>query len=244
MVEPRAFCSTWSMPVTCLRARLAVALLVGGATLAAAPCAFADDDDERPKKRRRMIVTVEDNDEVDGEDEEEEAKTKSNAPDAPDPGDPPEEIRAYLDYLKERTRSLKNRMKVARRTGNEDEEAELSGELAKAQVQYESERERLTERNTGMIAGGATLIGLGSASFLASIVLVCGWGLSGIDGNPDDEFGWGALGTLVGGFVGIGAGTPLLVIGLQRNPRSGPDSGALPPPPVGFTPGLTVSIPF
>jgi hypothetical protein len=234
------------MPVTCLRARIAVALLVGGATLAAAPWAFADDD-EQPKKRRRMIVTVEDNEEAEGEEEEEEeakSTSKSNAPDAPDPGDPPEEIRAYLDYLKERTRSLKDRMKVARRTGNESEEAELSGELAKAQVKYESERERLTERNTGMIAGGATLVGLGGASFLASIVLVCGWGLSGIDGDPDDEYGWGALGTLVGGFAGIGAGTPLLVIGLSRSPKSGPDSASLPPPAVGFTPGLTVSIPF
>ena len=232
------------------RARLAVALLIGGATIAAAPCAFADDDDDEQPKRRRMIVTVEDNEDV--EDEEEEAPTKSNAPAAPDPGDPPEEIRAYLDYLKERTRSLKDRMKVARRSGNgwieenfaPSDEAQLSGELAKAQVKYESERERLTERNTGMIAGGATLIGLGGASFIASIVLVCGWGLSGIDGDPDDEYGWGALGTLVGGFVGIGAGTPLLVIGLSRTPKSGPDSAALPPPPVGFTPGLTVSIPF
>jgi len=231
--------------VTRLRARVAVALLALGATVAAAPCAFADDDDEQPKKRRRMIVTVEDNEDVESEEEEEEeAKSKSRAPDAPDPGDPPEEINAYLDYLKERTRSLKDRIKIARRTGNEDQEAELSGELVKAQVKYESERDRLTERNTGMIAGGATLVGLGAASFLASIVLVCGWGLSGIDGNPDDEFGWGALGTLVGGFVGIGAGTPLLVIGLSRSPKSGPDAASTPPAPVGFTPGLTVSIPF
>jgi hypothetical protein len=222
-----------------LSARLAALAVVGGTILLAPSYARADDDDDGPRKKRRMIVEVEDSD---AEEEEEEAAQAK--PRAPEVGDPPEEIRAYLAKLDERVRTLKAKLKSARRSDDAEKVLKLEEDLAEAKAKQEAERDRLTERNPGMIAGGATLVGLGSASFLASLVLVVGWGLSAIDGNPEDEYGWASLGCLAGGVVGIAAGTPLLVIGLSREPREASDARARPPGRPELATGLTLTVPF
>lgn len=227
-------------------ARLATIALAGGAMLLAPSTATADDEEEAPRKKRRMIVTVEDNDAEgeaeDGQEEEEDAPKKGRA--APNVGDPPEEIRAYLAKLDAKVRTLKAKLKSAKRSGDADRILELESDLAEAKARQEAERDRLTERNVGMIAGGATLVGLGSASFLTSFVLLVGWGLSAADGYPDDEYGWASLGCLAGGVVGIAAGTPILVIGLNREPREPEEAAFLAPGRPDYATGLTLTVPF
>lgn len=224
-------------------ARLATVAVLGGSILLVPSSARGDDDeDDAPRKKRRMIVTVEDNDaEGDAEEAEDAPKKKRRAPEV---GDPPEEIREYIAKLDAKVRALKAKLKSAKRSGDADRILELESDLAEAKARYESERDRLTERNVGMIAGGATLVGLGSASFVASLVLVIGWGLSAIDGNPEDEYGWASLGCLAGGVVGVAAGTPILVIGLNREPREPSEAHLRTPARTEFATGLTMTVPF
>ncbi len=224
------------------RLPLSCALALGGALLFAPSSAWAEEEEEAPRKKRRMVVTVEDDEDVEEEDEAPRKGRKKR--EAPEIGAPAAEVEAYLGELKAENAILKDRLKQAKRSGDDEAVAELLRESAEANALYKAERDRLTTQNPGMIAGGATLIGLGGVSFVASIVLVAGWGLSGIDGNTDDEWGWGALGCLAGGVVGIGAGTPLLVIGLIREPKSPTDAKATPPTPIGVGSGLTLTVPF
>ncbi len=178
------------------------------------------------------------------EEEQEAPKKKKKKLVAPEVGAPPDEVEAYLRKLEDRRRKLKERQKAARRSGDEEQEAALSEKLADADALYKSERDRLTERDVGMIAGGATLVGLGAASFAASLVALIGWGVSAIDGYPDDEWGWASLGCLGGGVLGISVGVPLIVIGSKREPRSPEYAGGLPAPGAGFVPGVTLSWSF
>lgn len=223
---------------------LGAVLALGAASFA--PSSALADEDEAPRKKRRMIVTVEDNDKVDdeevGEPSEEEAAPAERR--APRVGDSPDEIREYLAGLEDRVRRLKAKLKAAKRGDDADRLLEVEADLAEAKARLDAERERLTERNAGMIAGGATLIGLGSISFVASVVLVIGWGVSAVDGYPDDEWGWGSLGCLAGGVVGIAVGVPVLVGGLKREPREVEDAMVLPPTRTGFTPGLSLTFPL
>jgi hypothetical protein len=225
-----------------------LAAALGGTLLIAPSTAAADDDDDdAPRKKKRMTVTVEDNEDVDAE-ETEAVAIKSNRkrkrPDPPEIGAPPAEVEVYLSELKAEADIAKEKAKAAKRSGDEDREAELRLEAQEAKAFYAVERDRLTERNVGMIAGGGTLVGLGVASFVASFVLVIGWGLSSIDGNPDDEYGWASLGCLGGTLVGIGAGTPLIVIGSIREPKQASDAKVTPPAPFGVGTGIAVTVPF
>ena len=218
------------------------ATLALGLTFVSPSTAFGDEE-EAPRKKRRMIVTVEDNDEVEDVEEggsEEEAPARRSAPRV---GDSPDDIREYLAQLEQRVQRLKVKLKAAKRSDDAERMLEAEADLAEAKARLDAERDRLTERNPGMIAGGATLIGLGSVSFVASVVLVIGWGVSSIDGYPDDEWGWGALGCLAGGVVGIAVGTPVLVSGLKREPRELEEARTAPPTVGGFTPGLTLTFP-
>ncbi len=225
-----------------------LAAALGGTLLMSPSVALAgDDDDDAPRKKKRMTVTIEDNEDVDDE-ETEAVVVKSNRkrkrPDPPEIGAPPAEVEVYLSELKAEADIAKERSKAARRSGDPDREAELRMEAEEARAFYTVERDRLTERNVGMIAGGGTLVGLGVASFVASFVLVIGWGLSSIDGNPEDEYGWASLGCLGGTIVGIGAGTPLIVIGSIREPKQASDAKVTPPAPFGVGTGIALTVSF
>lgn len=225
-----------------------LAAALGGTLLFSPSVASADDDDDdAPRKKKRMTVTIEDNEDVDQE-ETEAVATRTNRkrkrPDPPEIGAPAGEIEIYLSQLKAEVDIAKEKAKAAKRSGDSDREAELRLDAEEAKVFYNVERDRLTERNVGMIAGGGTLVGLGVVSFVASFVLVIGWGISSIDGDPNDEYGWASLGCLGGTVVGIGAGTPLIVIGSIREPKQASDAKVTPPTPFGVGTGIQVSFPF
>ncbi|NUO47615.1 MAG: hypothetical protein HOV80_02035 [Polyangiaceae bacterium] len=227
--------------MTARRLAPVLAAALGGTLLFSPSIASADE----PRKKKRMTVTVEDNEDVDQEETEavtiKTNRRKRKRPDPPEIGAPPAEVEVYLSELKAEADIAKERAKAARRS---DDEAELRLEAEEAKVFYTVERDRLTERNVGMIAGGGTLVGLGVASFVASFVLVIGWGISAIDGDADDEYGWASLGCLGGTLVGIGAGVPLIVIGSIREPKQASDAKVTAPTPFGVGTGIQVSFPF
>jgi hypothetical protein len=136
-------------------------------------------------------------------------------------------------------------MKEAERAGDGDEAMELRRELAQESSFYDRERDRLTERDTGLIAGGATLTAIGGISMVSSIILLAVYGLSAVDGNADDEYGWASLGTLFGGIAGLAGGGAMLGVGLARRPKETaqqwmtPTVGDIAP-----TPGLTLTWQF
>jgi hypothetical protein len=217
----------------------------------AATTAFADEPEDKEElvKRRRVYGAPGDGNAEQPSAEEKPKKVvvikKKDRGPAPEVGDHPSEIEDYLRELKDRTRDLKDRMKAARRAGDYDEAESIRQELAEEQSFYDRERDRLTERNTGLIAGGATLTALGGASFLASIFLVIGYGLSAIDSDANDTLGWSSLACLFGGAAGVGGGGAMLGVGLVRRPKEVagtwmmPAFGSAPP-----APGLTLTWQF
>ena len=164
----------------------------------------------------------------------------------PRAGDPHYEVEAYLADLKNELRDKQEAYRAARRGDSDAAEEAARDDMVDANRFYKEERSRLTKQEPGLIAGGATLVGLGGASFVTSAVLALVWGLSEatvlVGGNPDNSgVGYAALGCLAGGFIGVGAGVPMLVIGLQRVPREpgdaslGAHSVGFAAPPVGAT---------
>lgn len=158
-------------------------------------------------------------------------------------GDSAERIDAYLSDLKQEVRRKKDALRDAKRDGEGEDEAERA--LREADIHYKEERDRLTQQEPGLIAGGAVLTSAGAVSFVASGVLLVVWLVSSVDLNPDDKYGWASLACLGGGFLGLGAGIPMIVIGAQRTPRD-PYEALLAPRPVGFAPplGLTATWSF
>lgn len=168
------------------------------------------------KKKRKVVVVYE----GDG-----------NAPEplpAAQVGDPDYEIEAYLRSLGDRVRYFKDKLKQAKRAGDFDEADALVSTVAKEKSFESSEKDRLTTNEPGLIAGGAVLTGVGSLAFVGAIIALAGWGISAIDGNSDDEWGWASLGCLVGGIVGVGAGAPMLAVGVKRHPRGANDAWIAP----------------
>lgn len=229
--------------MTARRLPLVLAVALGGALVLSPSVVRADDDDDDAPKKKRMIVTVEDSD-ADEEEAEPQGRKRKRKDDPPEVGAPPAEVEMYLSELKADADMLKEKSKAAKRSGDPERAADLRLEAEEASALYKVERDRLTERNTGMIAGGGTLVGLGAASFVASFVLVIGWGLSSIDGSPNDEYGWASLGCLAGTVVGIGAGVPLIVIGSIREPKQASDAKVTPPTPTGIGSGLKLTVAF
>jgi len=164
---------------------------------------------------------------------------------APHIGDPPGDVEAYLRGLKDDAAASKEQYRDARHDGD-DAAIDAAQERMRADDRfYASERERLTERNGGLIAGGATLIGIGGGALLTSAVMGFIYAFEDLLGTPSSTLGYAALGTLGGGFLMVGAGIPMLVIGVQRVPRE-VDSAYDPPPSLGFNPtaGLTFQTTF
>jgi hypothetical protein len=142
---------------------------------------------------------------------------------APRVGDPEYEINEYLGDLKGDVAATRERMKDARRDGDDAAADALREQLKDDTKFYDEERNRLTTRNGGLVAGGAVLTGVGGASVLAALLLGFAYGLSGIGGSPEDGLGTAALACLGGGAAGLGAGIPMLVVGLKRVPREPDD---------------------
>ncbi|NUP11543.1 MAG: hypothetical protein HOW73_36320 [Polyangiaceae bacterium] len=226
---------------------------------------LADDEPEKEQivKRRRVYgshdtdeksddkVEVEGDAKIGGDAEEKvvvvKKKKKRTRAEAPEVGDPPEEIDNYLQGLKEEIGDLKDRMKEARRNGDADEAIAIREELNERDRFYKDEQDRLTSRNTGLIAGGATLSALGGVSIVASLVLVIGYGLSAVDGNADDEYGWGSLACLGGGVALLGGGGAMIGVGMVRRPKEATDAWIQPSfgaAALAPTPGLTVTWKF
>jgi hypothetical protein len=222
-----------------LTTRLPAAAVLAAVT-ALAPVAAAEDDEDRPKKKK-LIVTVEDNDEITPV---EQAKKKA-ARRAPEVGDSEAEIKAYLRELDADVRSIQLDLRAARQGSDGDEVLRLEKELQAAKALRSDEEDRLTTKEPGLVAGGATLTALGGASLVSSLVLLVVWGFSAIDGNDEEEYGWGALGTLGFGVIGLSAGIPMVVAGNKRRPRD-PDEEAFRLAPDGVRPavGLTVRVSF
>lgn len=223
--------------------------------LAAPSAALADDDEDKPKKK--LIVTVEDNDVVAAEEEaaaredvEEEPapkkkKKKRVDADAPDLNSSEAEIDAYLRELDRDVRDTAADLKAAKRSDDGDEVMRLESELRYRKALLSDEKDRLTETNPGLVAGGAVLTGLGGVSLVSSLVLLVVWPLTGVDGHFDDEYGYGALGCLIGGTVGLSAGIPMIVSGARRTPRGdGGYDDAFLMPPQGPRVGVTFGVPF
>lgn len=196
------------------------------ALVAVSTSAHADDEDDEviirgkgstsTKKKKKVVVVYE----GDG-----------NAPEslpAPQVGDPDYEIDAYLRSLGDRVRYFKDKQKQAKRAGDFDEFDALTSTVAKEKSFEASEKDRLTTTEPGLVAGGAVLLGVGSLSLLGAIITLAGWGISALDGNSDDEWGWASLGCLLGGVVGIGAGAPMLAVGVKRHPKGPGDAWIAP----------------
>lgn len=239
--------------------KTALILTLGlAASLGFAQSAHAD---EPAQPRKGLVVTVEDNDVVAAEEaaraadeEEEEApapkkkkKRQSDASFAPGPESSEAEIDAYLRELNADVRDTQADLKDAKRADDADEVDRLERELRDRKELLRDEKDRLTTTQPGLVAGGAVLTALGGVSLVSSLVLLVVWPLSGVDGHFDDEYGWGALGCLLGGAAGLGAGIPMIVAGTRRTPRAGADyyeEAKLPPMPAGPRVGVTFTIPF
>jgi hypothetical protein len=88
------------------------------------------------------------------------------------------------------------------------------------------------ERNTGLIAAGATLMGVGGIAVFAGAIAAI---LYGTAGSLYPDSGPAAIALLVGGGVFLAAGIPMLVVGLQEKPAETKEArhplrlGLLPP---------------
>ena len=136
------------------------------------------------------------------------------APKRPAVGDDPVEITMYLQELDDRAKDLKEQLKDARREQDWDRAAGLEAEYVEARQLYKKESGRLTSTDRGLVAGGATLVGIGGVSLLTSLGLALAFA-----GTDDEAFGWAALATLGGGVIGVSAGGPMLSIGLEKRVR-------------------------
>jgi len=145
------------------------------------------------------------------------SKTQGGAPQV---GDSAQDINEYLRGLEREQRDTRDRIKDASRD-DDDTQVDLYKEQLKEQLRtYKVERDRLTTRDGGLIAGGATLTAVGGASLVASLFLGFAYALSNSFGSHGDEgLGYAAIATLGGGVVGLGAGIPMLAVGLKRVPR-------------------------
>jgi hypothetical protein len=171
---------------------------------------------------------------------------------APRIGDPPDEVESYLRGLRDKVTDAKDAVREAR--GDDDQVDAARAELRDAQRFYSDERSRLTKQDSGLLAGGAVLTGVGGAALVASAVLAVAYALSGITffdtTEPDSNLGYAALGCLGGGLAAIGAGIPMIVVGVQRVPKEPGDAflgpADLAPPPGGPSPvaGLTMRVAF
>lgn len=141
---------------------------------------------------------------------------------------PDGEVFAYLEQVRSRIDTLKLKIKETRAADYDD--TALQEQLRAANDYYKLERGRLTTTDTGMVAGGATLVGIGGVSLVASLFLALAYGLSGgiFGGSKDDELGTAALVTLGVGIGGLGVGVPLLAVGLRRVPREASDAALAP----------------
>jgi hypothetical protein len=185
---------------------------LGGWTVLAGSLALSSTawaDEPPPEKKKRLIVTVED------------TKPDARVRDAvPDENASESEINAYLRKLRRDLRDAQADLKAAKRGGDDAEEImRLDGEVRELKETLKDEESRLTTKDGGLIAGGAVLTAFGSVALLSSLVLVVAWPLTALDGNINEEYGWGALGCFVGGAVGLAAGIPMIVTGNRRVPR-------------------------
>ena len=217
--------------LSCVR-RSTLAVVTALACLAP-HAAFGDEADEDRPAKRQMIVTVEDTQAVP------KAKPRTRHP-APPQGASEEDINAYLRALR---KDVRDAQRVLREADDAEDEPRLKDELREKKSLLSDEENRLTTKDTGMVAGGATLTALGGASLVASLFLAIGWGLSGLDGRIDEKYGWASLGCLGGGVLGISTGIPLLIAGNTRRPREVEEAFLLPLPAKPAV-GLTMSLSF
>ncbi len=220
--------------------RRAAFVFAAGLALAATPAAHADE--EAPKKKK-LIVTVDDN-----EDTTTVVKKKKAATATPEPGASEAEIIAYIRELRKDVRSTQAELNAARASDDADSVLRLREELKEKKQFLKEEESRLYSKDSGLIAGGAVLTALGGISLVSSFVLVIVWPLTAIDGNIEDEYGWGALGCLGGGVLGLSAGIPMIVAGNKRTVTGADEfeeaSWQLPTPGRGPTAGLTLRFSF
>ncbi len=237
-------------------------LLTAGlaAALAVSSPAHAED---APKPKKGLTVTVEDNDVVAAEEAEAAASQKEEEPapkkkrkkrkeavqDAPGDDASEAEIDAYLRELNSDVRDTAADLKAARRADDADEVDRLDRELRDKKELLRDEKDRLTTTEPGLVAGGAVLTAFGGIALVTSLVLLITWPLTAVDGHVNDEYGWGSLGCVIGGTVGLSAGIPMIVAGTRRTPRGGGgepyyDEASLAPIPAGPKVGLSFTIPF
>lgn len=222
-------------------------------TLAVAGTASAEDTAEseatEPEKEELVLpkVDIDDLDSTTANQDDGKKKVivvrrkKNGREDAPEVGASELEIQEYLADFTVRERELKERMRDARREGNDAEADALSEELRDLKRERKDEQARLTKRNGGLIGGGATLIGVGSLSVVVGLVFAV---VYAVDNSPASGVGPTAVGCLVGGVVGIGAGAPMLAIGLKRVPREPSDDYAALVPQTPFQSGATLTWSF
>ncbi len=145
----------------------------------------------------------------------------------PPVGAPEPAIESYLSHLRADIRHTQGNIKQARRADQAAEAEHWAVRMAEKKVLYREERERLTERDTGLMAGGIVVTSVGGASTIASITLALVWVMSGVFGPNNDDFKTASFGTLAGGLAGLSAGIPMMLFGNQRTPRQ-PEG----PPPI------------
>jgi hypothetical protein len=241
----------------CLR-RVALTVALGAASLTTVDAQA----EESERSGKRMVVTVEDNATVDAETaaQAERAaqaespppprkKGKKAASERPPEVDAPEvEIDAYLRRLSKELREAQADLRAARREDDADEVMRLDNEVRDRKELLADERDRLTTTQPGLVAGGAVLTVLGGVSLVASLALLIGWPISGVEGEINDTYGWASLGCLIGGTVGLSAGIPMISAGARRVPRG--EGGEVPIEDAWFSPptaprvGLTFSAAF
>lgn len=223
----------------------ALAILVMATPALAAPPADADDEEivvpnsstttvqaPPPNTGEKVVVVV--------------VKKGEQDSGVPAIGADPAEIEAYLRGLQDQFLAARDQFETARSSGTDADEDAAKERMKSAQRKFKAERDRLTTREDGLIAGGAVILSAGGISILTSLGFAIAYLVSGIDTNgtynPDERYGNVAWGTLIGGVVGLGVGIPMLAVGVKRSPRDPGDDyvgRASPPAPV-FTPGLTM----
>ncbi len=237
----------------CLQ-RVTLTFVVGASCLFTTTHAHAE---EAERSGKRMVVTVEDNATVDAEAAAQQAesppprkKRKAEAREqrAPDVDAPEVEIDAYLRRLSKELREAQADLRAARREDDADEVMRLDNEVRDRKELLADERDRLTTTQPGLVAGGAVLTVLGGVSLVASLALLIGWPISGVEGEINDTYGWASLGCLIGGTVGLSAGIPMISAGARRVPRG--EGGEVPIEDAWFSPptaprvGLTFTANF
>jgi hypothetical protein len=131
---------------------------------------------------------------------------------APAVGAPKEAIQEYFKKIAERQRAVALRL---RESEDPEEIARLRARKASLRELNRAEENRLMDRNVPLAVVGGIVLAGAAASMITAVVFssICFMFCEEEDAAPR------IVGPFIGGVVGLGAGIPMLVVGVHRTPR-------------------------